>query len=257
MTQLFDVRGNPWTGSLDAIGGETVTDARAATASLVALNATQALDINGKAAVSVDLRSGASTCTVVFEATVDGVNYVALSALQGSVPITSFSPFGVANTQIIVAVTGYRSFRVRVSAYTSGSLTVAMRATLANYAITSIPLPATLCTTTTGVAGAAVTLTIPAGQAGLFHYITRLTVQRFFSSAGLAAATPTIVTSGNLPGPLAFSFPTAGALGTMVSEVLEPAQPLKTNGAATVTTIICPAVADTIWRVTAQYLLGG
>ena len=257
MTQLFDVRGNPFNGQLDGITAETITDARASTAVVGALNADAILDLNGKAVVALDLRSAAFTGTVVFEATIDGINYFAVTGLVGSTTVSLVTGAGVVNTQVVVGVSGFRRFRIRVSAFTSGSLTVALRASSSDYAILAVPSPAPFCVTATGVAGAAVTLTIPAAPAGLFHLITRLTIKRFFSAAGLAAATPTLVTTTNMPGPTVFSFGTAGALGTTLEEIVQPANPLKATLAATATTIVCPASADTIWRVSACYLLGG
>jgi hypothetical protein len=255
MTQILDARGNPFRGLLDAITGETITDARAPTASLGALAAESVVDLNGASIVFLDLRSAAFTGTVVFEGTVDGTNYVALAGLNGSNPIALLAGAGVVNSQVVVGVSGYRRFRIRVSLYTSGALTVALRASCADYAITAVPLPATLCVTATGLVNAAVTLTIPL-VASMFHYITRLTVQQFFATAGLAGATPALVTTTNLPGTLAFSFPTAGALGTMVNETLSPAQPIKATAAGVNTTVVAPARTDTIWRITAHYGLG-
>lgn len=256
MTQLFDVRGNPFSGSLDAITAETITDARTASVLLSILNATTVVDINGKAVVACDLRSAAFTGTVVFEGTVDGSNWFALTGLVGTTTVSFITGAGIVNTQVIVGVSGFRSFRVRVSAYTSGSLTVALRASSSDYAILASPVPAHLGATATGLVNAAVTLTIP-GVAGVFHLITRLHIKRFFVTAGLGGTTPTIVTTTNLPGSLAFSFGTSGAIGQTLEEVLQPASPIKSSVAATATTIVCPASTDTIWRVTAQYLLGG
>ena len=257
MTQLFDVRGNPFAGQLDAITGETITDARAATATLSALNATTVVDLNGKTVVAVDLRAAAFTGTVVFEATIDGANWFALTGLVGTVTVSLVTGAGAVNTQVIVGVSGFRSFRVRVSAFTSGSLVVALRASMSDYAILATPSPAPFCVTATAAVNTAVTLTMAANPAGLFHLFTRIHIKRFFVTAGLGGATPTLVTTTNLPGSLAFSFGTAGAIGTTLEEVLEPASPIKASAAATATTIVCPASTDTIWRVTAHYLLGG
>jgi hypothetical protein len=256
MTQLFDVRGNPFNGQLDAITGETITDARAATAVLGALNATSGVDLNGKAVVACDLRSAAFTGTVVFEGTIDGVNWFGLTAIIGTATVGLLAGAGVVNTQAIGRVSGFRSFRIRVSAYTSGTLTVALRSSSSDYAILASPVPAHLGATITGLVNTAVTLTIP-GVAGAFHLITRLHIKRFFVTAGLAAATPTIVTTTNLPGTLAFSFGTSGAIGQTIEEILQPHHPIKASAAGSNTTIVCPAGTDTIWRVTAQYLLGG
>lgn len=256
MTQILDARGNPFRGRIDAITGETITDARAATVVLSALAAETVVDLNGVSIVLCDLRSAAFTGAVVFEGTVDGVNYVTLLALNGSNPIALLAGAGVVNAQVIVKVSGYRRFRVRVSLYTSGGLTVALRGTQAPDAMTASPLPATLCVTATAVVNTAVTLTIPL-VAGFFHYITRLNIKRHFATAGLAGATPTLVTSTNLPGLPSFSFGTAGAVGTVQEEIIAPAQPIKSTVAGTATTIVCPASTDTIWRVTAFYGLGG
>lgn len=256
MTQLFDVRGNPFNGPIDTITGETITDARAATAVVAALNAEAVLDLNGKAVVALDLRSAAFTGTVVFEATLDGTNYFAVTGLVGSTTVGLIAGAGVVNTQLVVGVSGFRRFRLRVSAYTSGTLTVALRSSTADYAILATPTPAAFCATATGVVNTAVTLTIP-GVAGVFHLFTRIQVKRFFVTAGLGATTPTIVTTTNMPGSMAFSFGTSGAIGQTIEELVQPSSPIKATSAGSNTTIVCPAGTDTIWRVSACYLLGG
>lgn len=255
MAQLFDVRGNPFRGALDAIVGETITDARAQTASLAALNATTQIDLNGACSVLLDLRSAAFTGTVLFEVTVDGTNWIATNGLTGVNPVASVVGAGVVATQVDLSVTGCRSFRVRVSAYTSGSLTVAGRATFAEYAVIALPFPASLNVTATAAVNTAVTLTLPAAPS-FFHYINRIQIKRFFVTAGLAGVTPTLVTTTNIPGTPAFSFGTAGAIGTTLEEVIEPGLPIKSTAFGTATTIVCPASTDTIWRVNVSYGLG-
>lgn len=254
MAIITDSRGNDWTGALDIITGQTVTDGRAATAVLGALNAEAVADLNGHCVATVDVRAIGSM-TLVFEGSVDGVNFVGLPAInqatQAMVTTTT------ANALFFVSITGYRRFRVRVSAYTSGTVQVAIRASMADYAITTIPYPATTAVTNTGAAGAAVTLTVGAGGAGLFHYFTRIQVQRFATALLTAGATPVLVTTTNLPGTRVLSFPAdAAAQGTMYTELLEPAQPLKSTAANTATTIVCPATTGVIWRVTADYYVG-
>lgn len=118
-------------------------------------------------------------------------------------------------------------------------------------------IPAALTGTATGAAAAAVTLTLAAPGAGLFHYISRLIIQRHTSAALTAAATPIIVTTTNLPGSRAFSFPAdAAAQGVVAQEIMEPCIPLKSSAANTATTIVCPATTGVIWRVTADYYIG-
>lgn len=256
MTQLFDPRGNEFTGARDRITNETMTDARAATAVLSALNATAFVDLAGASIVLNDLRSAAFVGTVVFETTVDGTNYAAALGLVGSGAVSLITGAGVVNQQVIVGVTGARQYRIRVSAYTSGTLTVGLRASQADYATFALPVAAPLAVTATAAVNTGVTLTLPAPAAGLFHIITRIEITRFFATAGLAGATPTVVTTTNLPGSMAWSFPTAGALGSSVQVIAAPGQPLKSSTAATATTIVCPASTDTIWRVSAIYGVG-
>lgn len=254
MAILFDERGNQYTGALDQITGGTVTDARAPSANLALLNAEAIADLNGHCVAMFDIR-GVFVGTVVFEGTVDGTNYVSIPVINQATQafITAPTTVGV----FIGSVTGFRRVRVRVSAYTSGTVIATIRASMADYAITSIPYPATLAVTVTAAVGVAATLTIPAGGVGLFHYITRIQVQRFATALLTAGATPVLVTTTNLPGTRVLSFPAdAAAQGTIYTEQIETAQPLKSTAANTATTIVCPATPLVIWRVTADYYLG-
>lgn len=253
MAQLFDARNNEYQGSLDGITGLTLTDTRPATQSLAAINAEALVDLNGKAAVAVEVR-GTFTATLVFEGSIDGVNYTALSAYA---PATASYVTTITTTAqtVIVGVTGYRRFRVRCSAFTSGAAIVALRATQADYAILALPLSTPLHVTATAAVNTSVSLIIPSAGAGLFHYFTRIVIQRWFATVGLAGATPTVVTSTNLVG-RALSFPTAGALGTSYTEEIAPALPIRSALAGTPSSFVCPASTDTIWRVAADYYVG-
>lgn len=110
-----------------------------------------------------------------------------------------------------------------------------------------------LALTAVGAAGAAVTLTLPAPAAGLFHYITSLTIQRYASAALTGAAAPIVVTSTNLPGAAAWSFDTAGAIGVSQVQQVSMTAPLKSSAAATATTIAAPIATGVIWRISATY----
>lgn len=254
MAILYDERGNAWLGALDQITNGTFTDARAATATLTTLNAEAIADLNGHCVAMFDIR-GTWTGTISFEATVDGTNYVAVPVINQATQamITATTVSGI----FIMGVTGFRRIRARISAAPTGAAIVAIRASTADYAITSIPYPATTAATNTGVAGAAVTLTVAAGGVGLFHYFTRIQVQRIATALMTAAATPVLVTTTNLPGTRVLSIPAdAAAQGTIYTELISPTQPLKSTAANTATTIVCPATPNAIWRVTADYYLG-
>lgn len=130
----LDARNNEWTGSLDAITGQTITDARAATASLGSLNAESDTDLNGHASWLVDARTAAGNLTFVFEGTVDGTNYATLNAYDTAAPTIVLTSVVITTTlakQYYVPIGGYRRVRCRVSAFTSGAVTIATRASQA------------------------------------------------------------------------------------------------------------------------------
>lgn len=112
--------------------------------------------------------------------------------------------------------------------------------------------PATLAATATGVAAAALTLTLPAVP-GQFHRLALLEVVMYATAARTGAAAPVVVTTTNLPGNLAFTLETAQAIGTRVVERIAPAVPLRAAAAGVATTVVCPAVAGVLWRASAWY----
>ena len=116
----------------------------------------------------------------------------------------------------------------------------------------TIEAPASLAVTATGAAGAAVTATLPA-ISSQFHYITLFQIIRYAIAAITGTATPVIVTTTNLPGSLAFTFDTAGAIGTSLNQIFMPGAPLKSSVVNTATTIVCPATTSVIWRINAFY----
>lgn len=110
------------------------------------------------------------------------------------------------------------------------------------------------CQSVTGASGAAVTVTLPASS-GQFHYIAAIEITKFAVATLTASATPTVVTTTNLPGSLAWTFDTAGAIGTTVQRFNTYEQPLKSSVVNTATTIVCPATTSVIWRVNVHYYL--
>lgn len=107
-TQLVDVSGNPF-----------LTDVVAQGVTLGALNAASTLQLRGQATASIQLTS-IGTLTVTFEANVDNVNWFAIVAIPfgGGAGVTTTT----ANGQWTCDVAGCYGFRVRVSAYTSGTV---------------------------------------------------------------------------------------------------------------------------------------
>lgn len=122
-------------------------------------------------------------------------------------------------------------------------------------ALPVMPRANDLAVTAVGAAAAAVTLTLPA-VAGQFHYIDAIEITCYASAAGTGGATPVTVTSTNLSGGNAWTFPSARAIGSIVQQVLTPNRPVKSAAIGTATTIVCPATAGVIWRVNAYYCSG-
>lgn len=113
-----------------------------------------------------------------------------------------------------------------------------------------------IAVTATGASGAAVTCTLPA-SASVFHYIQALQITKYAAAALTGVATPVIVTTTNLPGNPAFTFPTAQAIGTTVDEDLIGIDALRSSVTNTATTIVCPATTGVIWRINVFYYTTG
>jgi hypothetical protein len=113
---------------------------------------------------------------------------------------------------------------------------------------------ATAWQSATGTAGAAVTLTIPAGAAGVFNYLCYLQIVKFAAALLTAAATPVLVTTTGMTGTPTFSFSAdAAAQGTEQEQKYEGHDPIVGSAAATTLTVVCPATTGVIWRVNATY----
>lgn len=252
MAILYDARGNEIrTGFPDSVTGETFTDARPATAVLNAVNAEVLVDLAGAEIAVFDVRTGAASLTYVWEATVDGVNYFALPGfvefelIGATATNEQYVPsVTVATTHsgvYLVNVQGFRRVRLRVSAYTSGSITVAARASGA----VALPyvriIPSVLHVTATAAANTAATATLPAAGAGMFHYITNISLMR--NATAVLAGTATLIhTTTNLPGSPAWSVGNAMAAGgTQIDLDYSPTTSLKSSLANTATTIVMAA----------------
>lgn len=242
-SKLVDARGNEFTGNLDHITGQTITDARPATSSLAALNAESVVDVVGHSTLIVNLQTAAASLTVVFEGTVDGTNYFALSATDASTVamVASVTSTTTMSRNVVCSCIGFRRVRVRVSAFTSGAMTVAMRATTAARPPGMVPsLPTTLWVTATAAANTAVTATLPAVP-GMFHYVTHLNITRN-ATAALAGTATLVHTTTNLPGSPAWSVGNAMAAGgTQLDVVVDLSAPLRSSVVNTATTFVAAA----------------
>jgi hypothetical protein len=256
MSVLKDKDGNDLVR--DSVVGVAQVETRALQQQIASNGAEVLAHMHGASTAMVHI-TGTINATYGIDGTVDGTNFFPIEvfnqATQQAVVASALTVTGI----FLANVAGLKSIRVRTSAYTSGPIFVAIRCSSGVNKVLAELLPATLAVTATGASGAAVTLTIPSAGAGLFHYITRLSISLFNTAATTGAAAPVVVTTSNLPGSRAFSlaYPTRAAAGELLDRILlGSTNPIKSTAAATPTTIICPIVTVGLWRVTADYYVG-
>lgn len=265
---LYDARGNEIRCHFpDIVTGETMTDARPASVVLGALNAETVMDLAGASTATFDVRTAAGNLTYVFEGTIDGTNYFSLPAfanfqlLAAAAVAEQYVPSVVVATthsgSYTVGVTGIRRVRLRISAYTSGNITVSARGSKSDRIIYGRQIPSTLHVTATAAANTAATATLPAAGAGMFHYITNINLTRN-ATAALAGTATLIHTSTNLPGSPAWSVGNAMAAGETRTDLdYSPTTPLKSSVANTATTIVMAAGgAAVLNRINVSYYVG-
>ena len=121
----------------------------------------------------------------------------------------------------------------------------------------NIPTPSTLTQSATAAANTALTVTLPAAGAGLFHYITGIEITRN-ATAALAGTATVVITTTNLPGSRAWSVGNAMAAGgTQVDVNINRTNPIKSSVANTASTIVMPAPgAAVLWRCNVDYYTG-
>lgn len=258
---ILDQYGNPFRGQLDSVGGEVVTETGRSYAQTLSSGIGEVvMDLNGASAAVFDLQATTANLSLVFEGSEDGTNYRETlapfdRALKTFAPTTTVIGTTI-NKVFVVGVTGMKRVRCRVSAYTSGSVIVAARASQADFIIYGEQFPV-IPITQTAAANAICTLTIPAAGVGLFHNIVGLFISRT-STAALAGTATLVITTTNIPNSLAWSVGNAMTAGATSRDVeLSFGVPMKTTTANTATTIVAPAPgAAVLWRINAYYYHG-
>lgn len=255
MAQVYDEMGNPWRGAVDYVNGEAFTETRTTENLLAVANAEIVTPCNGAATMVVQI-TGTFVGTLVVEGHTQTGQYIALpvrNATTGQYVVNGITGIGF----FYAPVTGLAKARVRMSAYTSGSANVSMRTSRADALIQVEGIPSALGVTVTGAAGAIATLTLPAPGAGLFQIVDYIEVVHFAAALGVAAATPVLVTTTNVPGLPVLSCRTdAFVQGSREVHRIGGSQPFKATTANTALTVVCPATTSVIWRVNALYRIG-
>lgn len=115
--------------------------------------------------------------------------------------------------------------------------------------------PATTSVSATAVSGTGVTLTIPAGPAGLFNYLTYLEVVQVATLTAVGVTTVVCTTTGitGTPSITLGSNYVIGAIAGRADYTFSPA--LKGSAAATAITVVCPATTNVIWRINGFYFV--
>ena len=223
------------------------------TAALTSAAADTAILVDGTSSFMFRL-SGTFVGTLLVEGSINGADFETIPMRPINVASKLYVLSATAAGTFVGTNPGYSQLRVKCSAYTSGSAAFTISASNAVLDQVTEALVASLSVTATGTAAASVTLTLPSPGAGLRQYITNLRIESHATALLVMGATPVIVTSTNLPGARAFSFPVdARAGGTVYEKVVILPHPVAASAQATATTIVCPATTSIIWRVTVDY----
>ena len=250
-----------------------VREQRSSSGLLAAVNSELVHDVNGDESAVVHLvGTGTLNATYNIQGSPDGTNYYDLLVYPmsnmctgGTIPqsgqplITEAVNAATVHRTLTLACGGLKKIRVRLTAHTSGNC----EATINSDSCASISpfvrdqRSATLMITVTGAASAAATATLPA-VAGLRHYIDFIKVTRSATAALTASATPTLVTTTNIPGNPAITFGLdASGIGIDKEYVLDfGAAGIASTAINTATTVVCPVLTGAIWRVNVAYRLG-
>lgn len=255
MPVLYDEQGNPWRGAVDYVNNEAFTEGRVTTTGLAIANAEIVVPCNGMATASIQI-TNTFVGTLVVEGFTQTGQYYALpvrSAVTNQYVVNGITTVG----QFIAPVNGLAFMRVRMSAYTSGTANVSVRTTAID-ALTQVEdLPSALGVTVTAAIGVAATLTLPAPGVGLFQIINYIEVVHFAGAVGIAAATPVLVTTTNLPGlPILSCRADAFLQGSREVHRIGGSRPIKATAANTTVTVVMPATTGVIWRANCSYRIG-
>ncbi len=126
---VSDNAGNSFT--LTSSGAIPVQSQAAASATATLQNAATAtgngtvLNVLGMSTVAVTI-TGITTATITFEVSEDGTNWASVNAIQSGT--NTVATTATSNGDYVASCAGFQSFRARISAYTSGTITATAHA---------------------------------------------------------------------------------------------------------------------------------
>lgn len=192
-----------------------------ATGSLGSLNAVQALALTGASGWAVDVR-GTFVGTITFQGTIDGTNWFSINVLPagGSVNVAAVTTTAAVGAWVGSA-NGMQQVRANMTAYTSGSATIVLRAMQAVGVIQNYPTGQTTQpvsgTVTATVSNATVT-SVTSGNLGLPGIINDVASAALASTTTTAAFTPTFGTTYQINIPVTVVSGTTPTLDVVVQE---------------------------------------
>jgi hypothetical protein len=202
-------------------------------------------------------RGGAKGTTAAADvtSTASGANHNALDVAMYDAAGTLINPTAIRALTVADAVNVGQW--IGSAAPTIGQKTMAnsVPAVLASdqAAIPTYDRPATTCVSGTAAAGAALTLTLPAPGAGLFHYIGAVEIALYATAARTGAATPVLTLATNCAALDKIAFTTAGAIGTVDRWSMAPTNPIKVAAANTATVLNLPIATGGLWAARIVY----
>lgn len=168
-----------------------------ATGSLAALNANVVLSLNGATGFAVDLR-GTFVATITFQATIDGTNWFTVAVLPaGSAANIATVTTAAAAGAWMGNANGCVQVRAIATAYTSGSVTVVIRAMLATGMVYNLPSAQTTQAISGSVTATVASTTLAAATANIGYVGLQLPL--LVADVASAALTTTTTTGTITP----------------------------------------------------------
>ena len=262
------------------------------TGALASAGDTVTLTLSGQSSASIQI-SGIWVGTTEFEGTVDGINFVAINGVSATTstpgPISSsngvyrLTPGGLFQIRVrmVTYTAGTATITMRASAGMGGTFAnQILPAKLTNgvdvvailgpsvQALSTDPSVVVALSPNSGLAGLQPTISmvsttanpgnsaiavVPAPGAGLFNYITYISIMLYASTASPGSALPLGVTTTNMPGNPAYYFPTAMAIGTIDRFQCPILTAIRSASPNTATSFVAPATLAAAWLINIGY----